>query len=368
MEVETLTAPPTVGTRTAPARHITRTALVALIALAALFVLLRPLLHTLTSGTFTNPILRQGEDPSIVYWHGSYYLVQSEDNATRIVMYRSATLTGIASGEKALILSPICCDLWAPELVPLDGRWYIYYTASQGDNASHRMYVLESVSGDPLGPYHTMGRIAATTDDWAIDGTVLRMPAANYFIWSGWPGTHDGLQNLYIAPMSNPWTIRGDRFLLSTPTSPWEHTLDGSGINLEEGPEILRHNGRIFLVYSTRGSWTDDYCLGMLSYIGGDVTNSASWVKSSGCVFAKNPAAHVFGPGHNSFTQSPDGRESWIVYHADAISGAGWAGRSVRAQKFTWNRDGTPNFGEPVATGTTLPMPSDEPGIIPLGW
>ena len=24
----------------------------------------------------------------------------------------------------------------------------------------------------------------------------------------------------------------------------------------------------------------------------------------------------VFGPGHNSFVKSPDGREDWIVYHA----------------------------------------------------
>jgi GH43 family beta-xylosidase len=36
--------------------------------------------------------------------------------------------------------------------------------------------------------------------------------------------------------------------------------------------------------------------------------------------------------------------------------------RSTRAQPFTWNADGTPNFGVPVATGTTLPSPSGEPG------
>ena len=35
--------------------------------------------------------------------------------------------------------------------------------------------------------------------------------------------------------------------------------------------------------------------------------------------------------------------------------------RSTRAQKFTWNADGTPNFGVPVALGTRLPAPAGEP-------
>jgi GH43 family beta-xylosidase len=34
--------------------------------------------------------------------------------------------------------------------------------------------------------------------------------------------------------------------------------------------------------------------------------------------------------------------------------------RSTLAQKFTWNADGTPNLGTPVALGTTLTSPSGE--------
>jgi GH43 family beta-xylosidase len=34
--------------------------------------------------------------------------------------------------------------------------------------------------------------------------------------------------------------------------------------------------------------------------------------------------------------------------------------RSTRAQKFTWNSDGTPNFGTPVRLGVVLPAPSGE--------
>ena len=40
--------------------------------------------------------------------------------------------------------------------------------------------------------------------------------------------------------------------------------------------------------------------------------------------------------------------------------GSGWAGRSLRAQRFTWNADGSPNFGTPTATSTALAVPSGE--------
>jgi len=56
--------------------------------------------------------------------------------------------------------------------------------------------------------------------DGVIDGTVFEM-AKLYFIWSGWPEATDGAQNLYIAPMSNPWKINGERLCLSQPDHDW---------------------------------------------------------------------------------------------------------------------------------------------------
>lgn len=312
------------------------------------------------SRTLINPIVAQGQDPSIVRWGGAYYLVQTD--GASIFITRSLTLAGLGVATSVPVFGPTCCSLWAPELIGLDGRWYIYYTAASGpDNASHRMYVLESAGSDPIGPYRSRGKIAAATDRWAIDGTVLQLGRARYFIWSGWPGTRDGQQNLYIARLRTPWTIQGDRHLLSTPTAPWERTRANPAFGVEEGPEVLRHNGRLFLVYSANGSWTDDYCLGLLTYLGGDILSADAWRKSDGCVFSADPAVGVFGPGHNTFVTSPDGTQDWLIYHADAMPGGGWAGRSIRAQPFTWNPDGTPRFGRPVAVGIPLSAPAGEP-------
>ena len=93
-----------------------------------------------------------------------------------------------------------------------------------------------------------------------------------------------------------------------------------------------------------------------------DPLSASSWRKEPLPVFAKNVAAKAFGVGHPSFVRSPDGREDWIVYHATDRPGAGWRGRSVRAQPFRWTGDDRPDFGRPVAIGQPLRAPSGTPG------
>jgi GH43 family beta-xylosidase len=49
------------------------------------------------------------------------------------------------------------------------------------------------------------------------------------------------------------------------------------------------------------------------------------------------------------------------VYHAnDSPEGMCDNCHATRAQSFTWNEDGTPNFGVPVSLETDLPVPSGE--------
>ena len=313
---------------------------------------------------FSNPILPKGQDPSVAFDGVNYRLVQSDPEG--ITIRTSSTLTGLAVADKTVVWqggqdgSP-CCEIWAPEILRLDGKWYIYFAADDGDNAHHRMYVLEANA--PLGPYSFKGKITDSSDKWAIDGTVMQTAnAKRYFLWSGWEGDVNVRQNLYVAPMSNAWTISGPRTLISAPTQAWEKR-GSDGVSLpfiNEGPESLASNGKTFVAYSASGSWSDDYCIGLLTLNGNDPTVGGNWTKSKDCVFQRNDSEDVFAPGHHGFTRSPDGKETWILYHAIQFSGASWGGRSVRAQRLDFTVDGVPNFGQPTGFSRALPLPSGE--------
>lgn len=307
---------------------------------------------------FTNPIVEDGADPWVIQ-HEGYYYYSFSDNG-KLYVAKSQKLQDIGKAAPRAVWTPeagkeYSNELWAPELHYLDGKWYIYVAADNGDNNNHRLYVLEGSSQDPQAAFSLKARLKASTDKWAIDGTVLKTDDGKlYFIWSGWQGDVNVAQNIYIAPMSNPWTISGERILISRPELDWE--LHGDPL-INEGPEILKHNGRIFIIYSASGSWTDYYCLGELDYTGGDLMKKESWHKKSTPVFKSTN--NVFGPGHASFTKSPGATEDWIVYHAAKKKGSGWD-RNVRIQKFSWNEDGSPDFGLPISEGVKIPVPSDK--------
>ncbi len=312
----------------------------------------------LASSTFTNPVAVRGADPWVIRQGGSYFYCQSRGGSITVSKAERLVDLGRRRGSRVWTPPPGTAysrELWAPELHYLRGQWFIYVAADDGNNDNHRMYVLQGTAQDPTQPFEFRGKIAAPTDRWAIDGTVLQMPGDRlYFVWSCWEGSNNVAQNIYIAPMRDPLTISGERICLSRPEHDWEK--QGQPL-VNEGPEALWNGNKLFLIYSASGSWGDDYCLGQLAWTGGDVLDPKSWVKHPKPVFAGN--SKVVSPGHASFVKSRDGMEDWIVYHTARHRGAGW-NRQVQIQRFTWNEDGSPHFGEPVATGVSLSVPSGD--------
>ena len=312
---------------------------------------------------FRNP-LDSSADPYLSFYQGNYYLAEAVNNV--LTMRRAPTLGGLLAATPKVVFRPVDPaankDVWAPSFVILNDRIYLYYTASNGVDEQHRMYALEStlsVSGGatPDGDYNLMGKVFdASNDIWAIDGLPAQINGALYFVWSGRNG---GTYNqLMIAPMSNPWTIKSARTYI--PAS-------GSCPEVREAPAILQRNQRTFLVYSTCDTHKPDYSLWMLSLNDGqDPLVASNWHQYPNAVFARNDATGVFGPGSNNFFKSPDGTEDWIAYHGKNTAASTVDGRTARAQKFGWNPDGTPNFGQPLAAGATQNVPSGDVGGGPV--
>ena len=322
--------------------------------------------------TFTNPLLPSGADPWSIYKDGYYYYTNSLGD--RIDIWKTKSLADLKTADRKTIWvppmgTPYSKEIWAPEIHFIQGKWYVYFAADNGKNDNHRLYVLENASANPLeGEWVFKGKISDASDKWAIDGSVFEHDHQRYMVWSGWEGDTNGRQDIYIAKLKNPWTIETNRVKISHPEHEWERHGDLNDpdnpphVDVNEGPQVLVHQDKLFIIYSASGCWTDFYALGMLTTsVNKDLMDAASWKKSLKPVFKQSSANKVFAPGHNSFFKSPDGKEDWILYHANDEPGQGCGKhRSPRAQKFTWNADGTPYFGEPLKEGMALDVPSNK--------
>lgn len=332
-----------------------------LIALAALVSF--PAIASAKDEGWTNPILPQRADPHVMlHKDGYYYFTATVPEYDRIELRRAKSLGELSSAKTEVVWrkhkkGPMGANVWAPEIHFLNGKWYIYFTAGTAEAIwDIRMYVLENASANPLeGKWEEKGQMKTNWESFSLDGHTFAHKGSRYFVWAQSlpkvPGT-----SIFIAKMDTPWSITGKQVEITSPDLPWERI----GHNVNEAPIVIQRNGRVFLTYSA--SATDaNYCLGLLTADeNADLLDPASWKKSKEPVFKSSVANSQFGPGHNCFATSPDGKTDYLVYHSrnyEKINGEPLYNpdRATRAQVFKWKADGTPDFGEPVADGPYTP-------------
>lgn len=312
---------------------------------------------------YTTPLFLKKADPCI-YKHsdGYYYFTASAPEFDRIELQRATTIEGLRDAEIVTIWKkhddgPMSELIWAPEIHFLDGKWYIYFAAAptvdihpEHQTFQHRMFVLENDSSNPLeGKWNEKGQMKTEMESFALDATVFVHDGKTYYVWAQKDPKIAGNSNLYIAEMENPWTLKTKPVMLTKPEFDWEVI----GFLVNEGPSVLKRNGRIFITYSASAT-DENYAMGLLT--ANDTSNlldANSWSKSETPVFVTNEENKKYGPGHNSFTVSEDGTKDLLVYHArdfkneeeDALNDAG---RHACVQAFEYDENGLPVFGIPV--------------------
>ncbi|MFI2717535.1 family 43 glycosylhydrolase [Streptomyces collinus] len=312
--------------------------------------------------TYTNPIAEKRADPHIFkHTDGYYYFTATVPEYDRIVLRRATTIQGLKTAPETTIWTKhaggvMGAHIWAPEIHFIDGKWYVYFAAGATDDVwAIRMYVLEGTGTNPLTATWTeKGQIRTQWESFSLDATTFVVNGVRYLAWAQRDPSVNNNTDIYLAKMANPWTITGTPVMLSRPTYSWETV----GYKVNEGPAVIQRGGKVFMTYSA--SATDaNYCLGMLTAsASANLLSQASWSKSTTPVFTSSAATSQYGPGHNSFTVSEDGRSDILVYHDRSykdISGdpLNDPNRRTRVQKVYWKADGTPDFGIPVADGVT---------------
>lgn len=341
---------------------------------------------------YPTPLIMHRADPYI-YKHtdGSYYFMGSYTDSKHnldgpyqylyLILRKSATIAGLADGsgeyqeqiiwERAPIhngtMSP---HLWAPEIHFIHGKWYVYYTTTISEESPWKIrpHCLECTGDNPMkDPWINRGPMQTTIEndiaftDFSLDHTYFHHNGKDYLVW---PQKTNNISDLYIAQLENPWTICTPAIRLSRPNYNWEQ----HGFHVEEGPSILKHDEKIYIVFSSSG--TDaTYCMGYLcANADSELLEASSWTKCPYPVFQSSAANSCYGPGHNSFTKSEDDKEDLFIYHGrkdarylgdDDYQPLYDAGRNAYVGKVFWNPDGTPNFSVPGA-----PLASDPNDLV----
>ena len=294
---------------------------------------------------YQNPIIPTSSDgrtsdPYVIRFCGKYYQCYNKSDGVYISVSEELTDIGTAKETKVFDapIEGIGSHWFAPELHRIDGVWYIYGAPQSDERGRHRMEVLKCEGKNPIGNYIPQGKVHGVNDGWSIDGTVLEHDGKLYFIWTS-------IREIFMSEMENPTKLFSKKVTLTKPEFPFETKTK---VLVNEGPAILKHNGKIHIAYSANDSKTDEYCLGLLSYVDGDIMDVSNWKKSENAVFEKTD--DIFGPGHCSFTTVTENGEDcdYIVYHANLESGSGWKGRSVWIQSVGWDENDMPLFGKPM--------------------
>jgi GH43 family beta-xylosidase len=308
-----------------------------------------------------NPFIEQRADPFILRHDGQYYFIASVPEYDRLEIRRAADIDGLRTAEPVVVWrkpdsGPMSQLIWAPELHRIDGTWVIYFAATHTHDLDalgmfqHRMFALTCDDADPLtGMWWEKGQVKTQFDTFALDATTFEHQGKQWYLWAQKAPDIAGNTNLYLAELENPWTIKGKPVMLSKPEFDWECR----GFLVNEGPAVLVHNDKLFVSYSASAT-DENYCMGLLWIpLDADPMLASNWHKSPQPVFTTSDENKQYGPGHNSFTQTPNG-DDVLVYHArnyTEIEGDPLydPNRHTRLKLIRWKENGMPDFGIPHA-------------------
>lgn len=308
---------------------------------------------------YNQPLLEQRADP-YVYKHmdGYYYFTASVPEYDKIILRKSKSIKGLAEADEVVIWKKhdsgdMSQNIWAPEIHFIAGAWYIYFAAGRSEQIWHiRPYVLECKDSDPLtGEWRELGKMQCADGDefsfraFSLDATVFENRGTYYYVWAEKVGVGKMISNLYIAELETPWKLKTIQVLLTTPDYDWERV----GYWVNEGPSVIKHDGKIFLAYSASATGAC-YCIGLLyADINSDLLDPRSWTKLRKPVLETDEEKGIYGPGHNSFTTSEDGSKDIMIYHArqyDEIVGDSLfdPNRHTMIMEVKWAENGMPIF------------------------
>jgi beta-xylosidase len=279
--------------------------------------------------TYKNPVggMTDIGDPFVLKDGDTYYMYATSEASIGFKVWQSSNLVdweekGLAYDMAEQSEQWATGDFWAPEVIKHNGQFYMTYSARDFDG---HLQISIATSKKPLGPFKDVSTKIIKEEGSYIDGHILIDNETPYLYYVK-DCSENILNNIHVSQifvqkMNDDLTkVVGKPQLLTQPDQDWEGLTEDYQWN--EGPFVLKHEGKYYLMYSSNFYASPDYGIG---YAVADDPMGPFEKSEENPILQKDLKNGISGPGHNSVTTGPDGKTLYIVYHThtdpDAPSG-----------------------------------------------
>ncbi|HML49509.1 MAG TPA: glycoside hydrolase family 43 protein, partial [Clostridia bacterium] len=248
-------------------------------------------------------------------------------------------------------------DYWAPEVYEYGGRYVMLFSARRLRDKSLRVGI--AFSDTPEGPY--VDPLGAPLFDFGyavIDaGLFVDADGTPYLLFvrdcseNLVEGRHES--HVYGMPLSaDLLTPLSEPVLLTKPDQAWETRSEDWRWN--EGPALLRHDGRYYLFYS--GNHFEDKAYGVGVTVADSPLGPYEKPETNPLLsFVETPEKVVVsGPGHNSFFEV--GGQIFTAYHTHTYPLAPSGNRQLNLDTAGFHADGTAYLNGPTRAPQLRPL------------
>jgi GH43 family beta-xylosidase len=208
-----------------------------------------------------------------------------------------------------------------------EGRFYMYYSCGNAPEGTDQKLRV-AVADDPAGPFVDAGKILVPDQPFSIDAHPFRDQDGQWWLFycvDFLEASHDHRvgTGVVVDRLVDMTTLAGEPKVVVRPHHDWHvfrkdremygnvydwHTVEGAAVQYRDGHYWCFYSG---------GAWEkENYGV---SYVVAKHAEGPYRRPEGGhqALLMRTPqSGELVGPGHNSFTVSPGGGESWIVYHA----------------------------------------------------
>jgi GH43 family beta-xylosidase len=280
--------------------------------------------------TYQNPVYPDTmADPFVLRHEGVYYAYGTGPagaDGRQVPVLRSTDLVHWQPAGHAL--TPTGHEqVWAPEVASHEGRFYMYYSSgSKPEGIDQKLRV--AVADHPQGPFIDAGKVLVPDQPFSIDAHPFRDDDGQWYLFysvdfQSPEDDHRVGTGIVVDRLADMTTLEGQPLTVVRPHHDWhvfrkDRPIYGKVVDWHtvEGASVLKHGGEYYCFYSG-GAWErDNYGVSFVvaRHPMGPYRRPMGGHEA---LLMRTPAfGQLIGPGHNSFTTSPDGSETWIVYHA----------------------------------------------------